>query len=196
MQKQVKQIDFTEQTIFVGIDTHKRIWKVGILWNGVIVKVFSQDPDPKLLVTHLHKNYPNAGYCCGYEAGFCGFWIHEQLKELGISCEVLHAADIPTTDKERRQKTDARDCRKIAACLANPLIKGIHIPSKQLQKDRSVVRVRTKISQDCTRIRNRIKSHIHFFGFDIEIPKYWSKRFIIILEQWSAEKQDTALACC
>ena len=190
---QNKEIDFTGQTIYVGIDVHLRRWKVALLWDRKIIKRFSQDAKVDILLDHLGKNYPGAKYFCGYEAGFCGFGIHRQLKKEGVECLVLHAADIPTTDKERRQKTDARDCRKIAICLANPLTKGIHVPSIKLQEDRNVSRLRAKISKDCTRARNRIKSLIYLMSLSFEIPAHWSGGFIKQLQQWAQEHQNTAL---
>lgn len=183
------------QMVYCGIDVHKHSWKVAILRNGVYVKVFSQEPNTDQLVSHLRQNYPGCEFLLGYEAGFCGFWIAENLKSVGMECKVLHAADIPTTDKERRQKTDARDCRKIAICLSNPVTRGIHIPEKDLQYDRSIVRSRIKISRDCTRARNRVKAHLHYYGLPLgdEVPKHWSKAFVDKLRQWSIEKQDRAL---
>lgn len=191
---QTKQNDFSGEIIYIGIDVHYRRWKVAILWREQILRVFSQDAKASILVNYLKKYYPGATYECGYEAGFCGFYICRQLEQQGIKCKVLHAADIPTTDKQRRQKTDARDCRKIAVCLLNPLNKGIDVPSEQLQKDRNVCRLRTKISRDCTRVRNRIKSLIYFMGWPIEMPKsHWSYRFIEQLRDWADEQDHTTL---
>jgi len=193
---EVKTKDQKDQLVYCGIDTHQHSWKVAILQNGHFVKVFSQEPGTKQLATHLQQHYPGAHYQLGYEAGFCGFWIVEEFKSLGIDCKVLHAADIPTTDKERRQKTDARDCRKIALSLANPGgIRSIHVPEKELQYDRSTVRARLKISRDATRVRNRVKAHLHFYGLSLgkDLPRYWSKVFIDSLRQWSIDQRDVAL---
>lgn len=183
------------QMVYCGIDVHKHSWKVAILINGHIVKVFSQQPNIGQLVAHLRQNYPGCHFLLGYEAGFCGFWIAEELKNLGLECKVLHAADIPTTDKERRQKTDARDCRKIALCLSNPSTNSIHVPEKDLQYDRSIVRSRIKISRDCVRARNRVKAHLYYYGLPLgdAIPKHWPRAFVDKLRQWSIEKQDSAL---
>lgn len=195
MNTQVIQNDFRGQIIYVGIDVHKKSWKVAIFWEGQMLKVFSQPPDPKVLVKHLRKHYPGAQFECGYEAGFCGFWVQEQLSALGLSCMVLHAADIPTTDKEKRQKTDARDCRKIAISIANSMVGGIHIPPKQLQHDRSVVRARLKISRDHTRTQNRIKGHIYFYGIELgKVPRYWSRNYIDRLWKWSKDQEDHTMA--
>ena len=84
----------------------------------------------------LTKHYPGASYECAYEASFGGFWIHEQLTELGIKCIVVNAADVPTTEKERQQKTDVRDSRKIARSLSNRELEAIYIPPKWQQLDR------------------------------------------------------------
>jgi len=62
-------------------------------------KTFTQTPEPKALVTYLHKHFPN--YMCAYEAGYFGFWIYYQLNQMGVNCIVVHPADIPTKDKER-----------------------------------------------------------------------------------------------
>lgn len=192
---EVKTKDEKDQLVYCGIDVHKHSWKVAIMQNGAIVKVFSQSPGVHQLVLHLQRNYPGAVYQIGYEAGFCGFWIEEEMRQLGIPCQVLHAADIPTTDKERRQKTDARDCQKIAISLSNPSVKSIHIPDKQLQYDRSVVRTRVKIGRDVTRVRNRVKAHLYYYGLSLgdEVPRYWSKGYIEKLRQWSIAHEDVAL---
>lgn len=190
---QFTTIDFRNQLIYIGIDVHRRNWKVAILYQEEYLKVFNQEPNVESLIKHLQNNYPGAIYRCGYEAGFCGFKLCHDLLSFGIECLVLHAADIPTSDKDRRQKTDARDCRKIAACLSSSLTKSINIPSVELQKARHICRVRTRISRDATRIRNRIKSMIYFMGWSIEIPPYWSKRFVDQVKKIAQEQEVVAL---
>ena len=70
---QVKQLDFSGQKIFCGIDVHKKSWKVCIRSEQMELKTFSQNPSAIELVSHLRKNYPLADYRLVYEAGFCGF---------------------------------------------------------------------------------------------------------------------------
>jgi len=131
MQKQGTKINFNGQNIYVGIDTHLKSWKVALYHDEIALKTFSQDPDPKLLVNHLRKNYPNANYQCAYEAGFSGFWLQKALTKQGIKCIVVNPADVPTTDKEKKFKTDKRDCRKIARSLRNKELDAIYVPSDE-----------------------------------------------------------------
>jgi transposase len=183
------------QVVYCGIDTHQKSWKVAILKDGHYEKTFGQEPNVGQLANYLEHNYPGAKFKLGYEAGFCGFWIAKDFKSLGMECLVLHAADIPTSDKDRRQKTDTRDCRKIAEYLTNPKTESIHIPDLDLQQARSVVRTRTRISRDVTRVRNEIRGHLQFYGLPLgkNMPKKWTKEFIGQLRQWSIDYSDVSL---
>jgi transposase len=142
---------------------------------------FTQEPDSKKLASFLRRHYPGADYRCVYEAGFAGFNAQRVLSCEGIPCMVIHPADVPTTDKEKRHKNDRIDSRKLARGLKNKDFEPIYIPALQHQQDRSLLRINDKITRDITRVKNRIKSFLMFFG--IAIPKEfqgknWTKGFI------------------
>jgi len=175
------QLDFSDKTIYAGLDVHRKDWKVCILLEDISYKEFTQPPKPEVLGKYLKKHFPNGIYKSVYEAGFCGFWIHDELEKQGISNIVVNPADVPTTDKERKQKTDKRDARKLARSLRSGELEGIYVPSRELLEHRSLVRLRDRQVSDIVRTKNRIKAHLHFFG--IEIPESykgcnWSKNFV------------------
>ncbi|MDF1547757.1 MAG: IS110 family transposase [Bacteroidales bacterium] len=177
-----KEINFKGQNIYVGIDTHLKNWAITIMTEELLHKTFSQDPNPILLANYLKKNFPGGDYYSAYEASFCGFGIHRELLKLGLKNIVVNPADIPTTDKEKKQKEDKRDSRKIAKTLRAGDLKAIYVPSKESEELRSLVRYRKTLVRDISRGKNRIKSHLYFHG--IKIPeeqaqpsKYWSNRF-------------------
>ncbi|MFR3425583.1 MAG: hypothetical protein ACLTSS_05150 [Phocaeicola coprocola] len=97
---QSNKLDFSGQNIYVGIDVHLKSWSVAILSEHSVLKRFSQSPEPEALHKYLVSNYPGANYFSVYEAGFCGFWIHERLTDLGITNIVVNPADVPTMSKE------------------------------------------------------------------------------------------------
>ena len=177
------RLEFTGQDFFIGIDVHKRSWQVTIRSSGVELKSFSMNPSPQELSQYLTKHYWGGTYHSVYEAGFCGFWIHRQLHQLGIDNIVVNPADIPTTNKERAQKTDKRDSRKMARELEKGALEAIYVPSESRQQLRSLSRLRFRNVQQGTRIKNRIKGFLHFNGVPIpsqrDLP-HWSNRFI----QW------------
>lgn len=185
MKTQGTKLNFMGETIYVGIDTHKKDWRVALYSNDIALKTFSQVPVPDKLVAHLQKNYPGANYVCAYEAGFCGFWIQKALTSKGINCIVVNPADIPTTNKEREFKTDPRDCRKIAQALRNNMLTPIYIHSDKNLACRTVVRLCNDGVKNQTRVKNKIKGLINFYGVHFpdrfaDNKKHWTKSF----DQW------------
>jgi transposase len=194
MQTQSNKIDFTGQHIYAGIDVHLKSWKVTIMTERLPFKTFSQDPKPELLHDYLTRNFPNAIYHSAYEAGFCGYWIHNKFTALGINSIVVNPADIPTTDKEKDQKADKRDSQKIAKALRNGDLKGIHVLSLKTLEDRCLIRTRAILVQDLTRNKNRIKSFLHFHGIEMpekfqQMQHHWSKRFMVWLKSIEMTEQ-------
>ena len=187
MEAQVKKIDFTGQNIYAGFDAHLKSWKVTVMAEDIIYKTFTQPPNPEVLYNYLKKNFPGGTYHSAYEAGFCGYWIHDKLVSFGIKSMVVNPADISTTNKERVQKEDKRDSRKIARSLSNGTLTPIYVPSIQVQRDRSLMRTRSMLIKDLTRYKNRIKGFLHFYGITLDEPfakpqNHWSNRFIKWLE--------------
>ncbi len=183
--KKVKLLNFNGQTIYVGIDVHLRSWKVTIRSDEFELKTFNQSPEVKSLVNHLVTNYPGARFKCVYEAGFSGFWLQRELTKAGIECIVAHPADIPTMDKEKKQKSDVVDSRKLSRALKNEEIEGIYIPAVEVQEARSLLRARGKIVTDLVRVKNRIKFFLMQYGISLEnyADRNWGKKFVSELSQ-------------
>jgi len=188
MLTQRKELNFEGQNIYIGIDVHLKSWSVAILSENCILKKFSQNPDPKALHKFLTTNYAGASYYSVYEAGFSGFWTHDELTLLGINNIVVNPADVPTMMKEKLRKTDAVDCVKLARGLRSGELTGIYVLQRDMLEIRSLIRLRSQLVKDMTRDKNRIKAFLHFYG--IKLPEqfdssrtHWSKRFILWLRE-------------
>lgn len=184
MKEQKQAIDFTGITLFIGIDVHLNQWTITIRSLSMELRTFSMNPSPRELCNFLNKNYPQADYYSVYEAGFCGFWSHRELLQLGIKNIVVNPADVPTTHKEKTQKRDKRDSRKLAKELAGGFLEPIYIPTMEQESLRLLSRRILQISKSIRRTKSRIKQFLHTQGIDI--PKraemsHWSARFIIWL---------------
>lgn len=181
---QVKQeLSFAGERLYLGIDVHKKQWTVSIMTDFMEHKTFSQPPEPGLLSRYVHQHFPGAEYHSVYEAGFCGFWIDEALKKEGIQNIVVNPADVPTSDKEKRQKYDHVDSRKLCKQLRDGDLRAIYVPTSEQLQDRELVRLRRKLVKDTTRCKNRIKGMLNFYGLKIPLdfpPTQWSRKFI----QW------------
>jgi transposase len=199
MQKQRKELNFEGQNIYVGIDVHLKVWSVTIMSEELELKTFTQPAKVQLLYDYLVRNYPNATYYSAYEAGFSGLWLHHELEKLKVKSIVVNAADIPTTQKEQVLKTDKRDSRKIARSLRSGLLKGIYIPSRQTQEDRTLVRTRKSIVRNLTSLRLQIKSKLYLYGIPFpdtfeDSKKHWSKAFMSWLREVRLEHESGNLA--
>ena len=180
----MKNDSYKDKNIFLGLDVHKKSWDVRILTeNTMQQQIHISPPEVSKLVNLIKGRYPGGNYLCAYEAGFSGFWLQEELESHGIKTLVVHAADIPTSDKDKRFKTDRQDCTKIAKALRAGMLQGIYCPDKQQQLDRSIVRQRYTLASDQRRVKNRIKAHLNFYGIEISSSggyniDYWSARRI------------------
>lgn len=175
----VNRLSFAGQTIYCGLDAHKTNWKINCRMDDMEISSFSQNADTSLLKKHMAKNYPDAKIKVVYEAGFCGFGIQRSLKEAGIECIVVNAADVPTTDKERKRKDDKRDARKLCRELADGSLSAIYVPETSMEHARSLVRQRSRLVKDQTRCKNRIKHLLMFSGLAAKSgEERWSQKYI------------------
>ena len=193
-----RKLDYRGQDIYCGIDVHKKSWKLTVSTLHTVSNTVSiERPFVENVKAYLEKKFPGGKYHTAYEAGFSGFWAQRALTKAGIDAIVVHAADIPTTDKQRDQKNDKRDSRKISTSLRSGELRGIYVPAEQSLKDRSVIRERMSIARSERRVKHQIKSYLMFEGLDIpeDLEKrYWSARFIKWLDQIKTERADVTLA--
>lgn len=185
MHSECTQVEFAGQHVYVGLDVAKKSWKASVFLGQAFHKRFAQPPDPGVLVHYLHRNFPGATYHSVYEAGYFGFWIHEALIQLGVDSMVINPADVPTTDKERRTKTDRVDAAKLARSLANGELRPLYVPTRVALEDRTLIRMRTTFVRKQTRCKNQIKALLQFYGFRVPedvTDRYWTRAYIRWLE--------------
>lgn len=184
---------FNGQSFYIGIDCHKKNWTVTVLGEQYEHKTMSQNPDPNVLFKYMSKSFPGGTYKAVYEAGFSGFGACRRLKDLGIDCMVIHPADVPTNQKEKLQKTDPVDSRKLAKMLRSHNFEGINIPDPKQEADRSLMRQRFRLVKDLSRTKHRVKSLLMQFGIDIpdnltlSQTRHWSKVYINWLKELPIE---------
>jgi len=186
--------NFCDQTVFIGLDVHKRSWNAAVYLNDQYLRNIHQPPSPLALYKYLTANFPGANYLCAYESGKFGYWIQRELNSKGIDCYVVNPADIPSTHKDEINKTDRRDARGIAMALQCGQLKSIYIPVPQQEADRSIVRQRKKIWRDLVRCKNRIKGFLDYNG--VTVPdkfsnSNWSRNFITWLQALAFEYPGT-----
>jgi transposase len=196
MQTESKRVRFDGQNFCIGVDVHKRNWRVTIRNNQLLLKTFSMNPSPAELSDFMQKHYPGGSYHSVYEAGFCGFWVHREISRLGFHNIIVNPADVPSTHKEKDRKNDPIDSNKLSRELGNQSLKGIYVPDEQQEAIRSISRLHRQYSQRGVQVKNRIKSFLAFIGQAIpeEFQKErWSNRFIHMLKTIPLNNEDNRM---
>lgn len=185
---QRNEISFKGQTVFIGIDVHKNSWSVTTLTEAGLKRTHPQKASAKELFDFLDRYYPEGEYKAVYEAGFSGFSTYYALREYGIECIVINAADVPTSQYETVMKSDKVDSEKLAKSLRAESLKGIYIREKDNLDDRSLVRIRTTIRKDLSAYKHRVKHLLLNHG--VEMPERfermgncWCRAFIKWLKE-------------
>jgi len=169
------------QVYNIGLDVHKKNWTVCIRNSGLFLKKYSMNPSPAELYNYLKRNYPDGTYYSVYEAGYCGYWIDRELKKLGINNIIVSPSDVPTSSRDKYEKTDPRDARNLAMHLQNGTIKGIYIPNEFQLHLRSLSRLRCQLIKQQTRLKNQIKAYLYFYGISLpenSVMLHWTGKFI------------------
>ena len=155
--------DYTNKTIYLGIDVHKKTYAVTVICEGQVVKKDSLKAAPDVLVTYCKKYFVGAKIKSAYEAGFSGFHLHRNLEAAGFENLVVDAAGIEVAVGDR-VKTDKRDSLKIATHLFEGRLKGIHVPSQEREDKRAITRLRNTFVKERSRLACQIKALLYQHG--------------------------------
>lgn len=166
--------------LFIGIDIHKRSWKIHCSTDISGGKTFSMVPSPAGLKKYVDKYFSNHEVSTAYEAGCCGYHAHRCFESYGWCSLVVNPADVHRKGKEKHTKTDKIDAQLIARELKDGRLDGIHVPDMEREQLRSLFRRRNDLVKDYRRIKSLIKSQLLYFG--VIVPEefdnsHWSHGF-------------------
>jgi len=166
--------------LFIGIDIHKRSWKVHCATDLFAGKSFSMPPRPEVLIEYVNKHFPDHQVTTAYEAGCCGYYADRSFETYGWISLVVNPADIHRKGKERFTKTDKIDAQLISRELKDGRLDSIHIPDIEREQLRSLFRRRNDLVKDFRRIKSPIKMQLLYFG--VAVPEefdndHWSHKF-------------------
>jgi hypothetical protein len=144
------------RTVTVGLDVHARSIRLAAVRADELLEERTMPYDEEAVERALRR-WPVVR-CC-YEAGPTGFGLQRHLVERGIDCLVVAPGLVPQRPGDR-VKTDPRDARKLARLLAGGLLEPIHVPSRELEAARDLVRAREDARLDRMRDRRRFRSSV------------------------------------
>lgn len=99
---------------------------------------------------------------------------------------IVNPADIPSGDKEKKRKSDKMDANKLSREMAKGDLRGVFVPTIEMEHARALMRERTRMVWDQTACKSRIYHLMMCSGISLgefDGTKYWSARFIAFLKQ-------------
>jgi transposase len=172
--------------LYIGLDIHKRSWKIHCSTDLFSGKSISMGPDPSVLRKYVEKHFRDYEVSVAYEAGCCGYYAHRCFGSYGWSSLVVNPADVHRKGKEKHTKTDRIDAQLISRELKDGRLESIHIPTIEREELRSLFRRRNDLVKDFRRIKSYIKMQLLYFG--IKEPEgfdndHWSHAYRTWLDQ-------------
>ena len=177
---QGKRIAVRGKEVFVGIDVHKESWQVTVRAEGEEF-FHGRIPGQYPALQKILDRFREGKIRVAYEAGPCGFGLHDQLREDGIEVIVVPPSLIPM-ESGNRVKTDKRDSRKLAKLLEGNLLKEVYVLTEEEREHRELLRTRHQLVSHRSDVARQIKSKLLFHGIGSPFPsKYgWTQKYV----QW------------
>ena len=135
-------------TVYVGMDVHKESFTLACYTNEKEEAEYVQRTEGHYskVISYLEAMRFHYGddvtFICGYEAGCLGYTLYHQLTSHHVRCVILAPTSMPTQKGKKKVKTDKRDARKIAKCLAHHDYSPVHVPTAKDEKTKEYIRMR------------------------------------------------------
>jgi transposase len=141
---------------FVGLDVHAETIAVAVAEpNGEVRSigtVANRLESVRKMIGKLRQGH-QLRVC--YEAGPTGYLLYWQLTALGVDCQVVAPALVPTKAGDR-VKTDRRDAEKLARCHRAGDLTAVWVPDEAHEALRDLIRAREAAKTDQQRARQRL----------------------------------------
>src|SRR5689334_6752663 len=162
---------------FVGLDVHADTIAVAVAEpNGEVRSIGSIANRLESIRKLVGKLRPANHLRVCYEAGPTGYILYWQLIALGVECQVVAPALVPTKAGDR-VKTDRRDAEKLARCHRAGELTAVCVPSAAQEALRDLVRAREAAKKDQLKARHRLGKFLLRHGRQRpEGVKAWTKK--------------------
>lgn len=152
----------------LGVDVHKKYSQVAVLSDQGEIQMNVKMPNEKRLFSELLSELHEPCQAV-IEAGYSWGTMFDLLTELGVDVTVAHALKVKAI-ASAKIKTDKIDAKTLAELLNANLIPEVHVPSKEVRRQKDILRQRCWLIKIRTMLKNRIhqvisRNHVETPGF-------------------------------
>ena len=158
-------------TVYVGMDVHKESFTLACYTNEKEEAEYVQRTEAHYskVISYLEAMRFHYGdevtFICGYEAGCLGYTLYHQLTNHHVRCVIIAPTSMPVQQGKKKVKTDRRDARKIAKCLAHHEYSAVHIPTAGDEETKEYLRMRDDHKLALKKIKQQILSFCLRHGY-------------------------------
>ncbi len=172
-------------TVFVGMDVHKESFTLACYTNEKEEAEYVQRTEGHYskVISYLEAMRFHYGddvtFICGYEAGCLGYTLYHQLTSHHVKCVILAPSSMPTQKGKKKVKTDKRDARKIAKCLAHHDYSPVHVPTAKDEEAKEYLRMRDDHKVALKKVKQQILAFC--LKHDFRYPggnTYWTQNHL------------------
>lgn len=173
-------------TKFIGLDVSKEKISVAIAEAGhEKPRYYGSIPHTPAALRKLIKEIGPAdllSFC--YEAGPTGYETYRWIQSMGASCIVIAPSLIPKRPGDH-VKTDRRDAEQLARLFRAGELTAVHVPSREDEALRELVRARESAKDDLHRARQRLLKFLlrHQIHPPENVKRRWTKKYRMWLGQ-------------
>ncbi|WP_058300737.1 IS110 family RNA-guided transposase [Gorillibacterium timonense] len=184
-------------TKYIGLDVSKEKIAVAIADAGTEAPRYygTISHTPAAIRKLLKELGPANSLAFCYEAGPTGYETHRWIESMGASCTVIAPSLIPKRAGDH-VKTDRRDAEQLARLFRAGELTAVHVPTREDEALRDLVRTREAAREDIHRARQRLLKFLlrHHIHPPVTIKRRWTKKYREWLTQLTFEHEGMQVA--
>jgi transposase len=185
-----------QNVIMIGCDLHDKnmLLKIAVNRDAAVQKIVGNTAaERKVMIEELTVQAKKIGakeILFAYEASGLGYTLHDELRAAGIDCRVLAPSKMALSNKQRSNKTDAKDAEHIlelvrAYKLAGNRLPEVTVPNAQQRDDQERVRGRDDLTRKQTRLKAQIRALLKRNGIEkrADLGTSWTQKWRAYLDE-------------
>ncbi len=160
--------------ICIGLDVHKnRVFLTQLKEDGSIAERYEFKNIEESWI-EFNKKYMVLNSEIALEISTSGKYVASMLRDMGFSVHLTDAMKL-SLNFNSSKKNDRKDSYKLAKLLRHGELPEVHLPSRESDDLRSLVRYRRSIGEEITRIKNKIHAMLSLHGISLKQADIFGK---------------------
>ena len=160
--------------ICIGLDVHKNsVFLTQLKEDGSIAEQYEFKNSDESWI-EFSKKYMSLNPEIALEISTSGKYVARMLRDMGFSVHLADAMKLSLIFNSSK-KNDKEDSYKLAKLLRLGELPEVHLPSREPDDLRSLVRYRRSIGEEITRIKNKIHAMLSLHGITLKQSDIFGK---------------------